>query len=216
MRTYPSTNEASEQRVRPRLAKTYESKVTDERAAPGRNTIYLATSLKNETESVIQVNGDSHIANNVFTIRSQARNETSVTAATRVHRLVSHGARAASIPADFCETHWSARPSQAGPGAERSFRRARRSRFAAKPSVERGDLTQCCGRPLRAAAWLLVALVMTVLGAGCPGPGDRAPAKSCGKAYEKCVLANGVLGVCDTIVCAPDATPPCLVCRSQH
>lgn len=215
MRTYPSTNEPSEKRVRPRPAKTHESKVTDERAAPGRNTIYSATSSKNETESVIQVNGDSHTANNVFTFRSQARNETSVTAATRVNRLVSHSAQAASIPADFCGTHWSARPSQAGLAADHAFRRARRPGAPAKPSTDRRGPVVCGVWPVRAGR-LLVALIVTALGAGCPGSGERAPSKSCSKAYEKCVLDNGVLGVCDTITCAPDATPPCLVCRSQH
>lgn len=52
------------------------------------------------------------------------------------------------------------------------------------------------------------------------------PAAQCSKAYDKCTLPSGVLGICDVVDCsdngtvsAPDArevTPPCLACRSQH
>lgn len=60
-----------------------------------------------------------------------------------------------------------------------------------------------------------IALASMVLVSGCP-PGGGGPVKSCTKAYERCQLADGVLGICDTTACAPNATPPCLVCRSQH
>jgi hypothetical protein len=42
------------------------------------------------------------------------------------------------------------------------------------------------------------------------------PAKGCSKAYEKCELAPGLLGICDVVDCAPGAPEPCLQCRSQH
>ncbi len=44
---------------------------------------------------------------------------------------------------------------------------------------------------------------------------SRGPA-ACSKAYEKCDLGQGRLGVCDVVECAPDAQEPCLACRSQH
>jgi hypothetical protein len=48
--------------------------------------------------------------------------------------------------------------------------------------------------------------------------GDIKPAapKACTKAYEQCTMPSGVLGVCDTVDCAPGQSEPCLVCRSQH
>jgi hypothetical protein len=57
-------------------------------------------------------------------------------------------------------------------------------------------------------AWLMLG--------GCPEVRDGAPAGRCVKAYEQCTLRTGVLGVCDTVTCPQDQTPPCLVCRSQH
>jgi hypothetical protein len=51
---------------------------------------------------------------------------------------------------------------------------------------------------------------------GCPEIRDGAPQMRCVKAYDKCTLSSGVLGVCDTVACSADQTPPCLECRSQH
>jgi hypothetical protein len=50
---------------------------------------------------------------------------------------------------------------------------------------------------------------------GCPSLESAAP-KSCTRAYDKCTLSNGVLGVCDTVPCTEGQAEPCLVCRSQH
>jgi hypothetical protein len=50
----------------------------------------------------------------------------------------------------------------------------------------------------------------------CPDGSSQKLSARCEKAYEKCLLDNGVLGVCDVVECEPDKTPPCLVCRSQH
>jgi hypothetical protein len=63
----------------------------------------------------------------------------------------------------------------------------------------------CC------AAASIIALL-----SACPGGGEQPPSAACVKAYEKCTLASGVLGVCDNVDCAAGQTPPCLVCRSQH
>jgi hypothetical protein len=52
--------------------------------------------------------------------------------------------------------------------------------------------------------------------AGCPGAREREPEQACRRAYDKCMLPTGVLGICDTVACAPGAMEPCLVCRSQH
>jgi hypothetical protein len=52
--------------------------------------------------------------------------------------------------------------------------------------------------------------------AGCPAGSGTTPPKTCGKAYEQCVLPSGVLGVCDTTDCTAGQAEPCLVCRSQH
>jgi hypothetical protein len=60
------------------------------------------------------------------------------------------------------------------------------------------------------------ALASVVLLSACPGPRNDAPAAVCTKAYEKCQLASGVLGVCDDVDCPAGQAPPCLVCRSQH
>jgi hypothetical protein len=53
----------------------------------------------------------------------------------------------------------------------------------------------------------------------CPDPGPHGGANAptvCVKAYDKCTLASGVLGVCDPIDCAAGQAAPCFVCRSQH
>jgi len=78
-------------------------------------------------------------------------------------------------------------------------------------------LTKIEGARLRGALLSrLVQLASLALLAACPGGGEQPPAAACVKAYEKCTLASGVLGVCDTVDCAAGQTPPCLVCRSQH
>ena len=61
--------------------------------------------------------------------------------------------------------------------------------------------------------WLLLAVTL----AACPDLASTShPTTTCSKAYEKCVLASGVLGVCDPVDCPDNQPPPCLVCRSQH
>jgi hypothetical protein len=60
----------------------------------------------------------------------------------------------------------------------------------------------------------LVWAALTLL--ACPESSARKPAAACAKAYDKCVLANGVLGICDQVECAEGRAGPCLVCRSQH
>ena len=52
--------------------------------------------------------------------------------------------------------------------------------------------------------------------AGCPAGESARPTSECTKAYEKCVLPNGVLGICDTVLDSNEQTPPRLVCKSQH
>lgn len=60
-------------------------------------------------------------------------------------------------------------------------------------------------------------LLLAAMGASaCPDKGGSPPPTRCEKAYEKCTLSSGVLGVCDTVECAEGQPPPCLVCRSQH
>ncbi|HKU39719.1 MAG TPA: hypothetical protein VJR89_16275 [Polyangiales bacterium] len=61
---------------------------------------------------------------------------------------------------------------------------------------------------------LCIGLALAV--GACPDSGASAPKASCQKAYDKCTLASGVLGVCDVVDCPADRAPPCLVCRSQH
>jgi hypothetical protein len=65
----------------------------------------------------------------------------------------------------------------------------------------------------RRSAALLVGTAALLL--GCPSLEGGAP-KTCTRAYDKCTLPSGVLGVCDTVPCDPGQTEPCLVCRSQH
>jgi hypothetical protein len=50
---------------------------------------------------------------------------------------------------------------------------------------------------------------------GCPSVEGGAP-KACTRAYDKCTLPSGVLGICDTVPCTAGEAGPCLVCRSQH
>ncbi len=71
------------------------------------------------------------------------------------------------------------------------------------------------------AAWALACAMITVeLLSACPeGQGARERQDSpgvCTKAYEKCELGKGLLGICDVIDCAPGVDEPCLQCRSQH
>jgi hypothetical protein len=77
-------------------------------------------------------------------------------------------------------------------------------------------------RLLRLACVVCVGLALSA----CPEATMSKPAAQCSKAYDKCTLPSGVLGICDVVDCsdngtvsAPDArevTPPCLACRSQH
>ncbi len=61
-------------------------------------------------------------------------------------------------------------------------------------------------------AWALSAALL----GGCPDARDQGPTAACSKAYDKCVLSTGVLGVCNIVDCPQDQAAPCFVCRSQH
>ena len=63
---------------------------------------------------------------------------------------------------------------------------------------------------------MLLLFASLALLSACPEPKGPAVRARCGKAYEQCLLSGGVLGVCDPVDCAPNQTPPCFVCRSQH
>lgn len=65
---------------------------------------------------------------------------------------------------------------------------------------------------LRVAPLLLLALWAV----GCPELQPAAVPVVCGKAYEKCKLPSGPLGVCDRRPCPPGEAEPCLVCVPQH
>jgi hypothetical protein len=76
-------------------------------------------------------------------------------------------------------------------------------------------------RPVNKTARSFLASLALIAGSGlglsaCPETGSSKPPAACSKAYEKCTLPSGVLGICDTVDCSEGATPPCLVCRSQH
>ena len=60
-----------------------------------------------------------------------------------------------------------------------------------------------------------VAVTFALL-SGCPDMGDPKPLPRCAKAYDKCSISPGVLGLCEPIGCQIDQPPPCFVCRSQH
>jgi len=76
--------------------------------------------------------------------------------------------------------------------------------------------------PSRHCVQLLLTLATSLALAACPEGNARphgkneAKPRACTKAYEKCELGNGVLGVCDVVDCAPGIPEPCLHCRSQH
>lgn len=38
----------------------------------------------------------------------------------------------------------------------------------------------------------------------------------CKKAYEKCKLPDGPLGVCEVVACKAGGSDPCFKCTSQH
>jgi len=66
---------------------------------------------------------------------------------------------------------------------------------------------------------VIIGLSLTWLGAtlsGCPDARAPSAKEACARAYDKCTLASGVLGVCDTVDCPSEQATPCLVCRSQH
>ncbi len=59
-------------------------------------------------------------------------------------------------------------------------------------------------------------LLLLLLLCGCP---DLEPSKisaTCTKAFDKCKLADGPLGVCQEIECKAGEDKPCLKCVSQH
>lgn len=58
--------------------------------------------------------------------------------------------------------------------------------------------------------WALLLLLTS-----CPGLEPPTPSV-CTKAYEKCKLPNGPLGVCEVVPCAAAQTTPCFKCNSQH
>jgi len=66
---------------------------------------------------------------------------------------------------------------------------------------------------MRAAPFILLA---TLAATGCPAAGAPRAVKACQKASEQCALANGLLGVCDTVDCSEGQNAPCFVCRPQH
>jgi hypothetical protein len=61
-----------------------------------------------------------------------------------------------------------------------------------------------------------VALASGVLLAACPEGTTQKLSATCHKAYDKCLMTTGVLGICDNVECAEGKVPPCLACRSQH
>jgi thioredoxin 1 len=67
-------------------------------------------------------------------------------------------------------------------------------------------------------AILILTTLLSAAGAlsACSELKGTEPAARCTKAYDKCVLPSGVLGICDPVECTGDSPPPCLVCRSQH
>lgn len=61
-----------------------------------------------------------------------------------------------------------------------------------------------------------VAIVAVLLACGCPDGEIGRASENCTKAYDKCTLPNGVLGICDSAEPTADEPTPRLVCRSQH
>lgn len=62
----------------------------------------------------------------------------------------------------------------------------------------------------------VIALILTAAISGCPDPHVPSAQQPCARAYDKCTLASGVLGVCDAVDCPSAQQAPCFVCRSQH
>lgn len=61
-----------------------------------------------------------------------------------------------------------------------------------------------------------LALILTAAISGCPDVHAPSAQQPCARAYDKCTLPSGVLGVCDVVDCNDGKQPPCFVCRSQH
>ena len=61
-----------------------------------------------------------------------------------------------------------------------------------------------------------VALATGLSLAACPDGTSQKLSATCHKAYDKCLVKAGVLGICDQVECAEGKAPPCLVCRPQH
>jgi hypothetical protein len=68
----------------------------------------------------------------------------------------------------------------------------------------------------RTSKWSALALFVTAAVSGCPDAHAPSAQQPCTRAYDKCTLASGVLGVCDTVDCPSAQQAPCFVCRSQH
>lgn len=64
------------------------------------------------------------------------------------------------------------------------------------------------------ARMAIVACVLAL--SACPDAASSKLTQLCGKAYDKCLLPSGVLGICDSVECVDGKSPPCLICRSQH
>lgn len=60
---------------------------------------------------------------------------------------------------------------------------------------------------------LLTSALLLLL--GCPEL-EPPPTADCKKAYEKCKLPDGPLGVCEVVDCAAEQKGPCYRCTSQH
>lgn len=61
--------------------------------------------------------------------------------------------------------------------------------------------------------WIFPCVLFLV---GCPELKEASPSAVCTKAYDKCKLPAGPLGVCDRRPCKSGEAEPCLVCTSQH
>lgn len=59
-------------------------------------------------------------------------------------------------------------------------------------------------------------MLLLLFGAGCPELESGSVPARCARAYEKCKLPSGPLGVCDRRACKDGETEPCLVCVPQH
>ena len=70
--------------------------------------------------------------------------------------------------------------------------------------------------PLARTRCLTLAFALASALSACPEGASEKVGERCRKAYDKCMLPTGVLGICDLVECENGQTPPCLVCRTQH